>query len=161
MVTALKSVVFLIVIPGTVFGLVPCLLVTRAPEVYALPIGSLRYLGPIGIALGLAALVWCVYDFAARGRGTPAPIDPPKELVVQGLYRHVRNPMYVAMLTVLLGEAVLFRSTTLLLYAAYFFLMFSAFIRFYEEPHLRKTFGDAYERYCESVPRWVPRIRGL
>ena len=93
------------------------------------------------------------------GRGTPAPIDPPKELVARGLYRYVRNPMYVGVMSILVGEALIFASRTLVWYAVTVFIGFNLFVLLYEEPTLRHKFGAAYERYCAAVPRWLPRLR--
>ena len=95
--------------------------------------------------------------FVTRGRGTPAPIAAPKRLVVTGFYRWVRNPMYVAIILVVVGEALVFRSAALLLYAAVLWITFHLFVLLYEEPHLRGRFGPPYEEYVRSVPRWVPR----
>jgi protein-S-isoprenylcysteine O-methyltransferase Ste14 len=106
--------------------------------------------------IGTAIYFWCAWDFTFAGRGTPAPIDPPKELVVRGLYRYVRNPMYVGILSILLGEALLFASWRLFEYTAVVFIFFFLFVTLYEEPILRQKFGESYRRYCESVPRWIP-----
>jgi protein-S-isoprenylcysteine O-methyltransferase Ste14 len=108
------------------------------------------------IAAGTALLGACIWEFARRGRGTLSPVDPPKELVVQGLYRYVRNPMYLSVSTVLLGEALLTRSTALLGYWAIFFAAANLFVMLYEEPALRRQFGESYERYCRNVGRWIP-----
>jgi protein-S-isoprenylcysteine O-methyltransferase Ste14 len=106
--------------------------------------------------------LWCAWDFTFAGRGTPAPIDPPKELVVQGLYRYVRNPMYVGILSILLGEALLFASWSLFGYAAVVFILFFLFVVLYEEPILMRKFGESYLQYCKNVPRWIPwRTRNL
>jgi hypothetical protein len=94
------------------------------------------------------------------GRGTPAPIDPPKELVVRGLYRFARNPMYVGVLAVIAGQSWLFGSPPLAIYALAVFACFHVFVIAYEEPTLRRHFDGAYERYCAAVPRWLPRLRG-
>jgi len=109
--------------------------------------------------LGAAIYFRCAWDFAFAGRGTPAPIDPPKELVVKGLYRYTRNPMYIGVLTLLFGEAVFFASRQILIYAGVVFLIFHLFVMLYEEPALRRKFGDSYQRYCSAVPRWFPKIR--
>jgi protein-S-isoprenylcysteine O-methyltransferase Ste14 len=153
-----KTLVFTVLVPGTVALYVPrgILLRERAGP---LPLGAARFLGIPLIAAGAAVYLWCAWDFATAGRGTPAPIDPPKELVARGLYRFVRNPMYVGIALVLLGEALLFSSAALLLYAAVVFLFFNLFVFFYEEPALERKFGEAYERYRASIPRWIPRIR--
>ena len=111
----------------------------------------------VGVA-GLAIYAWCAFDFA-RAAGTPAPIDPPKELVARGLYRYSRNPMYVGVLSLVTAQALYFASRPTLLYAALLFLLFHSFVVVYEEPTLARSFGTAYQRYRESVPRWTPRSR--
>jgi protein-S-isoprenylcysteine O-methyltransferase Ste14 len=119
-------------------------------------------LGLAGIPLilaGAAVLIDCVVKFAVTGKGTLAPIDPPKKLVTGGLYRFVRNPMYVGGLLVLFGQALFFRSSSLLLYALAWWLVVHLFIVLYEEPHLRSVFGTDYENYRTAVPRWIPRFR--
>ncbi|MFY9570940.1 MAG: isoprenylcysteine carboxylmethyltransferase family protein, partial [Blastocatellia bacterium] len=88
----------------------------------------------------------------------PAPFDPPKKLVVRGLYKYVRNPMYVGVLSLVLGEALWFESRVLFLYLALVFFVFFAFVIFYEEPVLERKFGDSYRAYTKTVPRWLPRI---
>jgi protein-S-isoprenylcysteine O-methyltransferase Ste14 len=93
------------------------------------------------------------------GKGTPAPIAPPKNLVIKGLYKHVRNPQYVGILAILFGEALVFQSATLLVYATPVFLIFHTAIVYYEEPTLRRKFGESYRLYCDTVPRWIPRVR--
>jgi protein-S-isoprenylcysteine O-methyltransferase Ste14 len=98
-------------------------------------------------------------DFALRGGGTPAPVDPPRELVVAGAYRYLRNPMYAGVISMLAGEAALYRAAVLLGYAGALLFAFHWFVVGYEEPTLRKRFGEAHGRYCASVPRWVPRLR--
>jgi protein-S-isoprenylcysteine O-methyltransferase Ste14 len=108
------------------------------------------------MVLGAAILVRCIWDFAAKGRGTLAPIDPPRQLVVQGLYRYVRNPMYLGVLLLLLGETAFFKSIALLQYTLAWFIIVNLFVVFYEEPALRHRFGDSYERYFRSVRRWLP-----
>lgn len=98
--------------------------------------------------LGASIYFWCAWDFTFAGRGTPAPIDPPKKLVVRGLYRYVRNPMYVGVFSILLGEALFFESQRLLVYAAVVFFFFYLFVILYEEPILRQKFGESYQKYC-------------
>jgi protein-S-isoprenylcysteine O-methyltransferase Ste14 len=110
------------------------------------------------LILGALIYLICVMEFAVRGRGTPAPIDAPKRLVVTGLYQYVRNPMYVGVLSVVLGWTFLSKSTELLGYAALLALCFHAFIRLYEEPALKKLFGAEYEQYTATVGRWLPRL---
>jgi protein-S-isoprenylcysteine O-methyltransferase Ste14 len=109
-----------------------------------------------GIQLYFACAFW---GFALRGKGTPAPIDPPKKLVEEGPYRIVRNPMYWSVAFVLLGEALVFHSLTLAELAAALFAAANLFVLFYEEPALRRKFGAEYEDYCRRVPRWLPRLK--
>lgn len=150
----LKNLLFTVLVPGTVAGYVPWLL-TRED---AFRWGAGAALALLLFATGGAIYSWCVWDFAAFGRGTPAPIDAPKSLVVRGLYRYTRNPMYLGVLTVILAWAVLFGEWRLLVYAACVGACFQLFVVFYEEPHLRRTFGDSYEEYRARVGRWLPRI---
>lgn len=110
------------------------------------------------IASGAMLLLTCIYEFAARGRGTLSPVDPPTELVVRGLYRYVRNPMYLSVLTIVAGEIILTRSAALLWYWLAFFVAANLFVRAYEEPYLRSRFGESYERYLRDVGRWIPRL---
>lgn len=121
----------------------------------------LRLAGLLPMALGGAVMLACIWRFGAQGEGTPAPFDPPRRLVIHGPYRRVRNPMYWGMAFFLLGEAILFAaaSVRLLVYAAALVLIVNLFVRLYEEPTLRQTFGTEYESYCAEVPRWFPRRR--
>ena len=116
--------------------------------------------GWIVVALGAAIGLPCVWEFAWRGLGTPAPFDPPRKLVVSGPYRFVRNPMYFGMGIALLGEAIVFPhiTSTLLIMIAILWLFVTGFVMAYEEPTLRRMFGDDYEAYCRSVRRWIPRL---
>lgn len=148
-----KNLLFTLVIPGTVAVYVPLRLAPPGWPAF----GMVQLLATLLLAVGGAIYLWCVWDFATFGRGTPAPIDAPKRLVVRGLYRHVRNPMYVAVLTVVTGWTVYFTSPRLLGYEAMLFLLFNSFVSVYEEPTLRRLFGDEYERYCARVGRWLPR----
>lgn len=115
-----------------------------------------RYPAVVAIAGGLAILLRCVWEFAHHGRGTLAPFDEPRHLVVQGLYRYVRNPMYVGVVLMLVGQSWLFWSRPLLLYALGVFVAFNVFIMGYEELRLRAKFGPEYEDYCRHVGRWIP-----
>ena len=155
----LRALVFFLVVPGTVLGLIPYLLVGRSAAV-EVPAAA-RALGGLLTLLGVAVIVWCSVDFVRRGRGTPAPYDPPRDLVAVGLYRHVRNPMYLGAVTAVLGEALWTWRIELLAYAAVLAIAYHLFVRFYEEPTLRASFGESYARYCQQVPRWVPRWRGV
>jgi len=157
--TILKTLIFTIIAPGTVAVYLPYWLLSSPSAPAPMPIGEFRYLGVPFALLGAAIYFWCAWDFAFTGRGTPAPIDPPRELVARGLYRYVRNPMYVGILTLLLGEAIYFASRPLFIYAAVIFMLFNLFVILYEEPTLRKQFGASYKNYCAIVPRWIPKIR--
>ncbi len=155
--TAVKTLVFAILVPGTVTVLIPFRLISSHPDAERFDSLPLRLLGALAILLGALLGAWCLWLFVSKGKGTPAPIDPPKHLVVTGPYRHVRNPMYVAVTMILLGESAFFGSGALLLYAGLCLIAFNLFVRFYEEPALRKKFGPAYEEHCRTVPRWIPR----
>ena len=151
---ALRSLLFLILIPGTVAGYVP-LRILRASRPWFFPGPSAAsLLSGCLILLGVAVLLLCVWDFLSAGRGTLAPFDPPRLLVVRGLYRFTRNPMYNGVLAVLLGEAGLFRSIALLQYAVIVFIVFHLVVVVYEEPSLDSRFGESYRAYRRAVPRW-------
>ena len=157
MLLLLRSLLWTVLLPGTIAGYVPW-------RFYGLAHARPRFSNPLDllamllISTGAALLGTCIWEFARRGRGTLSPVDPPRELVVQGLYRYMRNPMYVAVSLIILGEALLARSAALVLYWAVFFTIVNIFVRFYEEPALRAQFGESYVRYSERVGRWVPRI---
>jgi protein-S-isoprenylcysteine O-methyltransferase Ste14 len=149
----LKNLLFTCVAPGTVAGILPWLL-TRD----ALPAsGSALAVASVLFAAGGAIYSWCVWDFATFGRGTPAPIDAPVKLVVRGLYRFSRNPMYVGVLTVIAGWSVLYRAADVAVYGVFVAVAFNTFIRIYEEPHLAREFGDEYAAYRDRVGRWLPK----
>ena len=150
----LKSALFAILLPGTVTVLVPCLILSRRH--IAIPSQPLCLVALLPMIVGISVLLRCIWDFAVSGRGTLAPVDPPKDLVVRGFYRYVRNPMYVGVLLILFSETWLFSSRMLLLYAVGAFVTVHAFVLLYEEPHLRRRFGDPYVRYCRKVNRWLP-----
>ena len=115
--------------------------------------------GVAAIALGAALLGTCIFEFARSGRGTLSPVDPPRQLVAQGLYRYVRNPMYLSVTMIVLGEAVLTRSSALAGYGVIWFFAVNVFVVGYEEPTLRRTFGISYDEYCRRVGRWIPSMR--
>lgn len=155
----LKSAVFTVLVPGVVAGAVPRRLARRdSPE---LPIdrGVSRRAGWISLVAGLGLYLHTAWRFADEGGGTPAPVDEPEELVVGGVYAHVRNPMYVGVILLVLGQALLYRSVHILWWAAGCWLGFHHRVVDWEEPHLREKHGEAYDRYCEEVPRWIPRVR--
>ena len=139
-----------------VAGYIPLALLRRGPQIET---GIFSYLAfPLWLAGGMI-LVWSFWNFLHEGRGTPAPIDPPRELVANGFYRYVRNPMYVGILAALLGHFLWFGYWNLLLYAVVVFLAFHSFVTYYEEPALKRKFGAAYEDYLQNVPRWIPRFK--
>ena len=152
----LQTILFTIVVPGSVLILVPSRILSGFPKP---PPGPLTWLGILVILLGAAIYFRCAWEFAVRGLGTPAPFAPTKFLVTTALHRYVRNPMYIGVFGVLLGEALLFRAVLLLAYAALCFTAAYLFVIFYEEPTLQRQFGESYEEYRRSVPRWIPRLR--
>lgn len=154
----LKTLIFTLVVPGTVLVYLPYWIATRTAFLPRLDPGPLKYLAILPLAAGGLAYLWCAWDFATKGRGTPAPIDAPKELVVQGLYRYVRNPMYVGGVTIIAGHVLWSGSLALVLYGLAFFSAAHLFVVLHEEPTLRRKFGDSYARYCRTVPRWIPRL---
>lgn len=153
---ALRSLIFAIVIPGTVVVLIPYLIVSRNDIGPLRPWTPLRLAGVVAMLVGAATLLRCIWDFAAKGRGTLAPIDPPTQLVVEGPYRYVRNPMYLGVLITLLGEVAFFESIPLLQFTIVWFALVHLVVVWYEEPSLRRRFGDSYEQYCRVVHRWLP-----
>ena len=158
--TVVKTLIFALLAPGTVTILIPFKLLSSRAEAGCFTFLPLEILGTVMICLGALGGAWCFWLFTFEGKGTPAPIDPPKNLVVNGPYRFVRNPMYVAVTTILLGESAFFGSLTLLIYTGLCLIGFNLFVRFYEEPALSRKFGAAYEEHCRTVPRWIPRKPG-
>jgi protein-S-isoprenylcysteine O-methyltransferase Ste14 len=152
------SGLFLLVAPGTIAGLLPWAVGGWRFEQDFGDNVALRAAGGVLVALGGLALLECFVRFAWSGFGTPAPVAPPQKLIVTGLYRHVRNPMYVAVVALVLGQALLFGQTQLLLFAAAVWALFHTFVLAYEEPTLREKFPDDYARYRQAVPRWIPRL---
>jgi protein-S-isoprenylcysteine O-methyltransferase Ste14 len=152
---AVRSLLFALLIPGTLVVLIPRWIVSSSRNGVN-RWGTLQFVGLLAIVVGGSMLAWCIWDFARKGRGTLAPVDPPRQLVVEGLYRHVRNPMYVGALLAILGQAAFFGSSNLLWYASAFFVWVHLFVVFYEEPTLRRRFGSSYEDYCLTVHRWLP-----
>src|SRR5688500_7241803 len=154
--TALRSFLFLLLAPGMVAGYIPLALLRQGLQ---LETGILAYLSFLFWLLGGIILLWSFWNFLAQGRGTPAPIDPPRELVAVGFYRYVRNPMYVGVLALVIGHFLWFGYWYLLIYAIVVFLAFHTFVIYYEEPTLKRIFGAAYEEYLRRVPRWIPKVR--
>jgi protein-S-isoprenylcysteine O-methyltransferase Ste14 len=155
MILLLKNLVFTLVVPGTVAVYLPL----RIAQDRSVASGPAFVAGCLLLTVGACVYAWCVWDFATFGGGTPAPIDAPKKLVVRGLYRYTRNPIYVGVLAVIVGWAALFQAAGLILYALAVGTCFHLFILLYEEPVLRRAFGDEYQEYCTRVGRWLPRRR--
>ncbi len=154
----LRSILFTFLLPGTVTVVIPYFIVSGGRVDHPGSRALWCFLGLLPIAMGAGILFWCIWDFAVAGRGTLAPVDPPKQLVVRGLYRYVRNPMYVGVMSILLGESLFFGSLSLLCYTLVFFTIAHLFVVLYEEPALLRQFGESYEAYRHRVHRWLPRI---
>jgi protein-S-isoprenylcysteine O-methyltransferase Ste14 len=150
-----KNVLFTVLLPGTATVFIPYRILAASGQLNRPDIGAVRYVGLVPILFGGAIYLSSIWRFAHIGRGTPAPIDPPKTLIVSGAYRVTRNPMYVAVLSVILGESALFASGQLLVYGLAFLAASYSFVLLYEEPTLRRTFGSSYDAYCATVPRWL------
>jgi protein-S-isoprenylcysteine O-methyltransferase Ste14 len=152
-----KTLIFTVFVPGTVAGYVPWRLRRHAAPVT----GAEEWVALVVIAIGIAIYLYTAFwGFALVGGGTPAPIAPTKILVVKGLHRFVRNPMYIGVALAIGGQACLFHSRHIAIYMVCMLLTAHLFVVFYEEPTLQKQFGEEYERYRASVPRWIPRFRG-
>jgi len=152
------TALFLVLAPGCVAGLVPWWISRWQFRTPFAGYGPLRAIGAVLIAAGTYVVLDSFARFALQGLGTPAPIFPTRHLVVKGFYRYVRNPMYVAVVAVILGQAVLFGDIGVFEYAVVAWLVAHLFVLTYEEPTLRKTFGAEYESFRENVPRWMPRL---
>jgi protein-S-isoprenylcysteine O-methyltransferase Ste14 len=155
----LGSVIFLLIAPVTVVGWIPYWIGRWQMQLDFGDFTILRVVGVVLILAGVPVLLDSFARFAIQGLGTPAPVFPTRKLVVQGLYRYVRNPMYVALLLVVTGQALLFGNLHLLEYGAIVWLFTHLFVVLYEEPKLRATFDDEYKTFCAHVPRWIPRLR--
>jgi protein-S-isoprenylcysteine O-methyltransferase Ste14 len=152
---ALYTTVFFFLAPGANAVLVPWLITGwDHPSAF----GALDAVGLLVAAAGLAVVVACFARFVHEGHGTPAPSAPTDQLVVGGIYRHVRNPMYLGVAAMIGGQALLFHSWGTLIWMLLFMAVVWSFVQFYEEPTLSRQFGDSYERYREAVPGWWPRI---
>lgn len=152
---ALGSALFLVIAPGVAAGLIPWLL--TGWETNSVP-AALRILGVLLTAIGVAFLLQAFARFVIEGLGTPAPVAPPERLVIGGVYRYVRNPMYLAVASAIVGQALLLGQPGLLVYAALFAAITFCFVRLYEEPTLRSRFGPSYDAYRAAVPGWLPRL---
>ncbi len=154
--TIYKSLLYLIFEAGVFALYVPLALLRTGPRIET---GMISFLAiPLWLIGGLI-VSWCFWDFTFRGRGTPNPTDPPRELVVTGPYRYVRNPIYVGVALIFMGHFLWFGYWALLIYTFLALIGAHAFVVLYEEPTLKKRFGASYENYLRSVPRWIPRLR--
>lgn len=150
----LRTLIFGALVPSTFLVVIPAMILNATGTEGEG--GILRLVGLVPMVLGIAVLAWCFAGFIVQGEGTPAPYEPPQRLVTGRLYSWMRNPMYIAVTTILLGEAIFYGSVALLVWAAVAWIFFNIFVVLYEEPTLRRRFGPAYETYLEHVPRWIP-----
>jgi protein-S-isoprenylcysteine O-methyltransferase Ste14 len=155
----LGSFVFLLLAPGVVMGLVPWWISRWQMRPPLLGFFGFRIIGVLLIAVGLPMLLDSFARFAIQGLGTPAPVLPTRHLVVTCFYRYVRNPMYVGGLALVCGQGLLFGDVRLFAYGLFVWLASHLFVIGYEEPKLKKTFGEEYLEFCRNVPRWIPRLR--
>ncbi|MBP2325259.1 protein-S-isoprenylcysteine O-methyltransferase Ste14 [Kibdelosporangium banguiense] len=153
---AIGSAGFFVLAPGIVGGLIPFLITSWEFEPFWPP---LRVIGWVLLIAAVAVLVSAFVRFVAEGFGTPAPVAPPEKLVVGGFYRYVRNPMYIAVLSTIIGQALILGQLLLLVYAAVVCAAFYAMVHWHEEPALRRSFGNQYDTYKDAVPGWLPRMR--
>jgi protein-S-isoprenylcysteine O-methyltransferase Ste14 len=151
-----RTVTYAALFIGLVLIYLPARVLSWSGIVRPATIGVPQVAGMVIGAAGAAVALWCIFTFAFIGRGTPAPFDPPRRLLIQGPYRFVRNPMYIGAGLALASAAVFYESWPLLGYAGVFFLITHIFVVWYEEPTLRRTFGPEYEAYCRQVSRWWP-----
>jgi protein-S-isoprenylcysteine O-methyltransferase Ste14 len=154
----LKTVAFLLVVPGTVAAAVPFALVLMSSNGLPLELGNWRYAGVLLMVIGAVVYVRCTIDLVRFGQGIPAPSAPTRFLVRNALYRYMRNPMYVAAAVFLFGEAVAASRGILFIYAAAVTACYYPAVVYLEEPALRRRFGEDFDRYCAQVPRWLPRL---
>ena len=154
---ALRSLLWTILLPGFFAGYVPWRFFGLGQAGFGL-FSPASLLGLSCIGVGAVLLAACIFEFARSGRGTLSPVDPPRHLVVRGLYRYVRNPMYVSVTAIILGEALLTRSVALALYWAVWFVGANLFVIGFEEPSLLRRFGSSYDEYARQVGRWIPKF---
>jgi len=154
----LGSAIFLVIAPGFVAVLVPRWISNWRMEAPFFGVRLFRIAGGLLIALAALGLLDSFGRFALQGEGTPAPVYPTRRLVVTGLYRHVRNPMYLAVVSAIFGQGLLFGNANLLAYGAMVWPLFHLFVLLYEEPALRAAYGPEYAAFCASVRRWIPRL---
>jgi protein-S-isoprenylcysteine O-methyltransferase Ste14 len=154
----LKNLFLFSLLVVSVLVLVPLGLVWLANGFLGFSFGFLRFIGFVPVGVGLYFMLNMFVYFAVVGGGTPAPFDPPKKLVTQGLYRYVRNPGYIGGLLINLGEGLILESALVFVFAAFMFAIFHFFVIYYEEPKLKEMFGESYDEYLNTVPRWFPRF---
>ena len=154
---ALKTLIFTILVPGTVAGIVPWLLLQSQGMAVGLTL-SIWLIGLLPLLVGVGLYFWCAGAFTFIGKGTPAPFDAPVFLTREGPYQWVRNPMYIAGFLMISGEAILFHSLLLVGYMLLIGVVVHLFVVLYEEPSLRRRFGASYEAYLRTVPRWLPHF---
>jgi protein-S-isoprenylcysteine O-methyltransferase Ste14 len=152
------SAIFLVIAPGFIAGLAPWWISRWRLESPFFGMALLRLAGGALVVLGVIGLLDSFVRFAVQGVGTPAPVFPTRHLVVTGLYRYVRNPMYVAVVSTILGQGLILGNATLLEYGGIVWVLFHFFVLVYEEPTLRASFGSEYELFCTQVSRWIPRF---
>lgn len=157
---SLKTALAIVLVPGAACLLFPYFILKSSHIQLDRSIGLPQVLGMVIAALGISMILWVGATFVRRGKGTPIPIEPPKRLVINGLYRYVRNPMYVGAVLIVIAEGIYFGSWLLLLYAAGLWAMLHLAMVIFEEPQLKRRFGKEYEQYMAVVPRWLPRLPG-
>jgi protein-S-isoprenylcysteine O-methyltransferase Ste14 len=159
MAVLVRAITYATLFIGLVLVFLPARVLSGAGVARPAGFGAPQLAGVVVGAAGAAVAIWCILTFALVGRGTPAPFDPPRRLVVRGPYRHVRNPMYLGAGLALAGAALFYETGVLWAYAGGFLLLTHVFVVMYEEPTLRRTFGEDYERYCRQVRRWWPTLQ--
>jgi protein-S-isoprenylcysteine O-methyltransferase Ste14 len=151
----------LTVVIAIIFGaFIPFKIINSQSHTVFAEIGNLRFIGPAFILIGAIGYLACCWKFILDAKGIPAMEGMQKHLIVKGVYKYVRNPIYISFWLIILGEAIYFQSQDLLLYLLGWMVVFQIRVVFFEEPYLKVTFGESYESYCKSVPRWIPRLRG-
>lgn len=153
----MRAVTYATLFIGLVLVFVPARILSRAGIAHTEIVGMPQVAGMVVGAIGAVVALWCILVFALVGRGTPAPFDPPRRLVIRGPYKHVRNPMYIGAGLALAGAALYYRSLELLGYTGVFLIVAHLFVVYYEEPALKRSFGAEYSAYCQTVRRWWPR----
>jgi len=151
-----RNLLFTILQPGIVAGLIPFWIVEdKVKQSFSHSLQFYHYAGGLAFLIGLVTMLACIISFGVKGKGTLSPADPTKKLVATGFYKFSRNPMYIGVILILIGEAIFFQSTPLWIYAAFIFLAFNTFIVLVEEPRLTEDFGEEYTSYRKKVRRWI------